>query len=260
MTHRAGCAPSVPGCACRTAGFFASGILKRLSMVQSTLSEIVTRNRYDTDKSDEYLKNYERTFAHLRTNQIALMEVGVNRGGSLYMWRDYFTRGTIVGIDRVLPADFIDPSGRCRMFQSDQADPSAMRAIAASAAPGGFHIIIDDASHLGEATASTFRALFYDHLQPGGWYSIEDWGTGYWDGWPDGGAPEQLPSEPRFRHSGKHFQSHDLGMVGFIKQLVDECGFVDSCPPHLRLPPVRQLWIRSMHVSAGLVIIEKAQG
>ena len=230
------------------------------SMIQSVLGKIVSRNQYDTDKSEEYLRNYERAFAHLRTRQIALLEIGVNRGGSLHMWRDYFTRGTIVGVDLAPPAGFVDPSGRCRVFQGDQADPAALRAIAASAAPGGFHIIVDDASHIGEATAATFKALFYDHLQPGGFYAIEDWGTGYWDSWPDGGQPGSPAPEPSFPNTGKHFPSHDLGMVGFVKQLVDECGLSDICHPRFGLPPVRKNWIRGMHVSAGLVIIEKAWG
>src|SRR5258706_14201625 len=147
------------------------------SMIQSGLRKIVHRNQYDTDKSAEYLRNYERAFAHLRTRQIALMEIGVNRGGSLHMWRDYFRRGTIVGVDLAPPADFVDPSGRCRLFRGDQTDPQGLSAIAASAAPVGFNIIIDDASHIAEATAATFKTLFYDHLQPGGFYAIEDWGT-----------------------------------------------------------------------------------
>ena len=122
----------------------------------------------------------------------------------------------------------------------------------------GFNIIIDDASHIAEATAATFKTLFYDHLQPGGFYAIEDWGTGYWDSWPDGGQPGLPAPEPLFPNTGKHFPSHDLGMVGFVKQLIDECGLGDICHARFGLPPVRKNWIRGMHFRAGLVIIEKA--
>ena len=53
-------------------------------------------------------------------------------------------------------------------------------------APGGFDIIIDDASHIGELTKTTFWHLFDHHLKPGGLYAIEDWGTGYLDDFSDG--------------------------------------------------------------------------
>ena len=49
-------------------------------------------------------------------------------------------------------------------------------------------IIIDDCSHIGEFTALSFWHLFDRHLKPGGLYVIEDWGTGYMRGTPDGKA------------------------------------------------------------------------
>ena len=81
-----------------------------------TLIEILATNRYDTDKSEEYLASYERCFAGFRTAPITLLEVGINAGGSLLMWRDYFLQGTIVGIDRSPPTGLSDQSGRIRVF------------------------------------------------------------------------------------------------------------------------------------------------
>jgi hypothetical protein len=52
------------------------------------------------------------------------------------------------------------------------------------------------------------NALFDHHLKPGGLFAIEDWGTGYWEAWPDGRA--WRANEP-----------HHAGMVGFIKELID---------------------------------------
>jgi hypothetical protein len=173
------------------------------------------------------------------------------------MWRDYFLGGNIVGFDLNPPADFSDNSGRVHLFQCDQGNAPALSATARSASPAGFDIIIDDASHLGALTAITFQTLFYDHLLSGGFYAIEDWGTGYWDWWPDGGAVI-TPPEPQFRNEGKRFPSHDLGMVGFVKQLLDECALPDIFHERFGRPATRKCWIRDMHVSSGLVIIEKA--
>jgi hypothetical protein len=223
----------------------------------NALSEIVKRNSYDTDKGEYYLRDYDRKFTHLRDSPIALLEIGVHRGGSLHMWRDYFPHGTIVGFDLEPPADFSDNSGRIRIFQGDQSDAPGVSAAARSASPAGYDIIIDDASHLGAPTAITFQALFYDHLRPGGFYAIEDLGTGYWDSWPDGGSPLMQPA-PQFPHQGRRFPSHDLGMVGFVKQLIDECALPDIFHPRFGRPETRRCWIRDIHVSSGLVIIEKA--
>jgi hypothetical protein len=228
-----------------------------IDRMMPTLREILVTNRYDTDKSEEYLLSYERCFAGFRTAPIALMEIGVHKGGSLLMWRDYFLLGSIVGVDKDPPSELGDETGRIRLFQCDQADAQCVDAIAREASPTGFHVIIDDASHLASLTAIAFRTLFYKPLRPGGFYAIEDWGTGYWDCWPDGSLPERLADEPRFESDGNQFPSHQSGMVGFVKQLIDECGLTDVYHPRFGVPGNRKSYIRTMHVSRGLVIIEK---
>jgi glycosyltransferase involved in cell wall biosynthesis len=227
-----------------------------VEMHRPTLSDILRQNRYDTDKSHEYLRDYERACCHLRDAPIALLEVGVNKGGSLLLWRDYFTRGEIFGIDLFPPADLSDSSGRIRVFRGDQGNSSEIDAVASRASPSGFHIIIDDASHIGALTAATFKTLFYKHLKPGGFYAIEDWGTGYWESWPDGSRPAH--DALHFENQGNQFPSHQSGMVGFVKQLVDETALPDILHPRFGVPGNRRSYIRSIHLSTGLAIIEKS--
>ena len=63
--------------------------------------------QYDTDKiANGYLPRYDRQLALWVDQAPVLLEIGVRSGGSLRLWRDYFPRGTIVGVDIVLPADF----------------------------------------------------------------------------------------------------------------------------------------------------------
>ena len=228
-----------------------------VDMGRPTLSDILRQNRYDTDKSDEYLRNYERACYHLRDVPIALLEVGVNKGGSLLLWRDYFTRGEIFGVDLYPPAELSDSSGRIRVFQGDQGNAAQMDAIASEASPSGFNIIIDDASHIGTLTAATFQTLFCKHLKPGGFYAIEDWGTGYWESYPDGSRPA-YHDVLRFENHGNQFPSHQSGMVGFVKQLLDECALRDILHPKFGVPGSRRGYIRSIHFSNGLAIIEKS--
>ncbi|HUV09939.1 MAG TPA: hypothetical protein VMX12_03105, partial [Acidimicrobiia bacterium] len=63
-------------------------------------------------------------------------------------------------------------------------------------------------------------------------YAIEDWGTGYWESWPDGAQFEP---------------DHTAGMVGFVKSLVDECGRGLSGIERIELKP-------------GLALVRKGGG
>jgi 23S rRNA U2552 (ribose-2'-O)-methylase RlmE/FtsJ len=192
---------------------------------------------YDTDKVPHgYLETYDAVLAPYLDRALKLLELGIHRGGSLHLWRDYFPRGEITGVDIELPTGFI-PGERVQMFQGDQADVAFLSTLAQQAAPDGFDVIIDDASHIAAMTERAFWFLFDHHLRPGGLYVIEDWGTGYWADWPDGQAITpfadvrgRLMRRIPQRFSGRlgiPFPSHDYGTVGFIKQLVDEQGATD---------------------------------
>jgi hypothetical protein len=142
--------------------------------------------QYDSDKIvNNYLELYDPILEPLIERKIILLELGIFKGSSLLLWRDYFPLGTIVGIDIKLPKDF-SPTERIHVFEGRQDDPKFLSRVANETAPNGFDIIIDDASHIGELTKIAFWHLFDNHLKPGGLYIIEDWGTGYWNDWPDG--------------------------------------------------------------------------
>ena len=47
----------------------------------------------------KYIENYDSIFRDFRYKIISVMEIGVQEGYSLRMWRDYFARARIIGID-----------------------------------------------------------------------------------------------------------------------------------------------------------------
>ncbi len=258
------------------------------------LEEILISKQYNTDKNSEYLRNYERHFRDLKREKIALLELGIFKGGSLYMWRDYFRNGRIVGLD-MNPIELNDESGRIRLYRGRQQDTHLLDKIRRETAKDGFDIIIDDASHLGEATKISFWHLFSHHLKPGGIYIIEDWRTGYWQDWYDGKrfnlskhdrrirspfhrfldhkldnlAKHENPEEPpslkrrvltRLRNaiSKKRFKNHDTGMVGFVKELVDEVGMdAITNPKRGSRVPKRENKITNLEFTPGQVFVFK---
>lgn len=204
---------------------------------------------YDTDKCPVYLRNYEVWFATLRDQPVRLLELGINRGGSLLLWRDYFERGVIAGLD-LEPSHVDDASGRVHIYQGRQEDTTVLDKIGAELGP--FDIVIDDASHLAAPTRISFWHMFERHLKPGGLYAIEDWGTGYWDSWPDGRRYELLASVQTSERS-----VHAQGMVGFVKELVDECGVEDRTRPGLGTAPYRECRFERLQISPGHVLVVK---
>jgi hypothetical protein len=113
-------------------------------------SEELDLSKYNTDKiNNRYLEWYDPVVQRLVTEKIALLELGVHKGGSLLLWRDYFPKALIVGIDIQAQVDF-SREERIRVFQGAQQDTAFLTEVANQTAPEGFDIIIDDASHLGD--------------------------------------------------------------------------------------------------------------
>jgi hypothetical protein len=121
---------------------------------------------YDTDKiQHHYLELYDPILSCWTDKDIKLLEIGIHKGGSLKLWRDYFPHGRIIGIDLKLPRGFV-PGERIQVFEGSQADTRFLSEVAVKTAPEGFDIIIDDASHIGKIKRTTFQNLFYHHLKP----------------------------------------------------------------------------------------------
>src|SRR5215470_8130021 len=145
---------------------------------------------YPSDKVHhaKYFTLYEELFAPLADRPIHLLELGVKNGGSLEMWRDYFPQGRITGLDIREPANpRLVADDRIKVYRGFQDDLPLLDRIAAERTRDGFDVIIDDCAHVGEVARRSFWHLFPRHLKPGGLYILEDWGTGYWRDWPDGG-------------------------------------------------------------------------
>ena len=216
-------------------------------------------------KPAAYLPIYEQLFEALREREFVLLELGVWGGDSLEMWREAFPHATIVGLD-LRPPDRDDLGPRVHIVEGDQTDAELMGRLRRQYAPGGFDVIIDDASHIGVTSARSLQALFNEHLRPGGTYCIEDWGTGYVPDFFDGGALVSPLAVDSLDASAVPMQadrsdpiplpSHDVGMVGLIKRLVDHAaaGTVRWAQPEL---VGETLAIDSMSVWDGVVALRK---
>ncbi len=119
-----------------------------------------------------YFDVYEKHFRSLRDRELNILEIGIQYGGSVEMWRDYFPRSRITGID-IDPLCKIHSGKRISIKIGDQADPVFLSQFA------DYDIIIDDGGHTMNQQQTSFECLF-PLLNPGGIYVIEDLHTSYW--------------------------------------------------------------------------------
>ena len=121
--------------------------------------------KYNTDKSTahKYTKIYEKYLSSIRNTTLNLLEIGIggydnseDGGGSLKMWRDYFIKGQIIGLD--IEKKILNLGERIHIFQGSQDSKKDLDNILSK-----FHkldIIIDDGSHLNKHQVKSFELLF----------------------------------------------------------------------------------------------------
>lgn len=141
--------------------------------------------RHGTDKwgtKHRYTPHYERSLGHLRDKEFTLLEVGIGGysrdgqgGASLRMWKEYFPRATIVGLD-IHDKSFV-AEDRIDVYQGDQCDPAVLTRIVQE--HPDLKVVIDDGSHVSAHIIATFGVLF-PLLPQDGTYVIEDLQTSYW--------------------------------------------------------------------------------
>lgn len=137
--------------------------------------------KYGADKSSifhNYLDFYQEQLPD-RDFSGRLLEIGVMDGLSMKMWRDYYPKAEIVGID-IKDMDFMHNGDwnvpeSVKLLQVNGTVEKPVRAL------GKFDIIIDDGSHFMHDQQRSFELLYYSQLNKGGIYIIEDLWTSHID-------------------------------------------------------------------------------
>ena len=142
---------------------------------------------WQTDKiANGYLPTYLKIIQELALGTMArVLELGVDQGHSLQMWRDLLPHGEVVGVDhRPEAMEAVMRLGIvASVILSEQDAPDLPERIQRATDLDEFDLIVDDASHLGKQTATALFNL-WPLLAGGGFYVIEDWGVGFPKGAP----------------------------------------------------------------------------
>jgi len=153
---------------------------RRKQQTRKTLRELYAEHEGKvSDKWSIYLDIYENAFSAFRNKPVRLLEIGVQNGGSLEIWRKYFPNAErIVGCDvnekcRELTFD----DGNISLIIGDANSDQAEKGIVTQS--DRYDIIIDDGSHQSSDIIRSF-SRYFQYLNDGGKYVAEDLHCSYW--------------------------------------------------------------------------------
>jgi hypothetical protein len=146
-------------------------------------------DKYGSDKSPakrwhSYTLYYHNLLKSRREDIKSILEIGLGcracfggdrnyenyvDGASLYMWRDYFPRATVYGID--INQNILFNEDRIKTFYCDQSSVDQLEKLKEEIGP--FDIIVDDGSHILQHQLISAGVLI-PSVKPNGFYIIED--------------------------------------------------------------------------------------
>lgn len=143
----------------------------------ATLQELANHKR--TDKNCEgghnYFDVYEALFGPLRSTKNTVLEIGIDKGGSIKLWFDFFEQADIVGIDVISPNSGLDDIinlKRVRTFFETDAysldffESKLLNKVQCD-------VLIDDGPHT-LASMMQFIVMYSKLLSPNGVLIVED--------------------------------------------------------------------------------------
>ena len=157
----------------------------KFGLNKRTLKEIFDEVEVSIHKWTNYFNIYERYFNSFRSKNPRFLEIGVQYGGSLKMWSEYFENAKIFGID-------INPD--CKKLEDEnisiqigsQNDKKFLKDFAEKI--HSLDLIIDDGGHTMDQQINSFEVLF-PILNEGGIYICEDIESSYQNMY--GGGPRR---------------------------------------------------------------------
>lgn len=182
-----------------------------------------------------YFEVYDRHFSKYRNKAPVVMEIGVYKGGSLQMWKEYFGEGAqIIGVD-------IDES--TKEFEEEQIlveigsqeDRNFLKYLKEKYPK--IDILIDDGGHTMNQQITTFEEMF-THLSYGGVYLCEDLHTSYM---PDYGGG--------YRNSNSYIE--------YSKNFIDYIHAWYSNRKDILQPNQYSRSMHSLHYYDSVLVIEK---
>ena len=191
--------------------------------------------KYPSNKNKSgFIEIYQKWFNEFKNKEIKLLEIGVDKGDSLRIWREFFPNAKICGLD-IVKKDF--SINDVELFTGDQSDCNFLKTVVEKYK--SFDIIIDDGSHLSKHIIASFSYL-YPHLNNNGLYVIEDLQTSY---------------IPRYGGSRIRLNKNSTSM-NFFKKLADCVNYEHYDKPFFKKNKFDSL-VKSVNFYQNIVFVRK---
>ncbi len=127
-------------------------------------------NTFKCNKPDHFIDFYNTVLKQPKS----ILEIGVQTGRSLKMWRRAFPEAMVIGLDIEEPHEPLPDS--VSFIKGDHTDIKTLQSLSK------YDLIVDDGSHKTGDQILLLDVLYNHHLHSGGVYVIEDLETSYRDG------------------------------------------------------------------------------
>jgi hypothetical protein len=132
---------------------------------------LINNEKTDKNTVHSYIELYETLLNKKRYSAKNILEVGVQRGGSIRLWHDYFENATIYGLDVNLSYDSILNEPRIKVLLADAYDEKFFKNNFLEKIQ--FDMMLDDGPHSLESMIQ-FIKLYSQVLADDGILIIED--------------------------------------------------------------------------------------
>ena len=143
---------------------------------EETLDQIGIKHGTDkSSKCHQFLDFYENAFKDYRHKEIKILEIGIDKGASIAMLREYFTKAEIHATDVI--QSYLENIENKKLYNVkcnylDQSNKESLEKYFDD--HGTFDIIIDDGSHKMSHQKLTFNVCMDKGLNENGIYVLED--------------------------------------------------------------------------------------
>ena len=185
-------------------------------------------------KWEAYMELYDRYFSKFKGKNVTMLEIGIQSGGSIEMWQQYFgSKLNFVGFD-INPYCKRFERKNVQIFTGSQLNRADLQMLYKSIGP--VDIILDDGGHTKIMQQNSFELLF-GAVTDGGYYVVEDIEFSY----------------------TREFGSHTF--VDYAKQLVDVLNMFYYKKKHVpSLPNFNSdlaLNLSGIHFHDNMIVFEK---
>lgn len=213
--------------------------------------ENICKNFPTTDKVSHhgYHRFYPFFLDPLRSEKVKMIEIGVDRLGSLEFWRSYFSDVDYYGVDIRAVTDRETVYDNATVLRGDQTDEVFLETLG-ERIDGKANFIIDDGSHIPHHQVVTFNHLFDKVLAEGGVYIIEDIETSYWK------------RDKLYGYECNYGVGHPESIIEIFKRVVD-CVNVEFCGDRIYAPsePVPHSVLRQIEMISfaqnAIIVVKK---